>query len=290
MLLLHQQPNLFRLNKMNTLQDIYTFLASDIIAEPIHDFAWNRLTLFSTFLETASNDDFSEQQIADLTAYLTTLRKGEIYSKAHARKIALWLLTLTKTPIVTQSELQKLGGEVIRSLKRYERAIKNTTTHQTLVTALLGKQWQKAYFQAVNDDTLPKRQDKLTGYIIYQVYEILYSEWKIEANAGTIRDILTKLNVDFRDNRIYEHLTPENRNKIKEKVEQDRRAAYLTASQQAIKYNTAIQTKQYKQTITTTEAIAKIKEILQQIDDPEIASSLIFAIDEALLNLGDIEI
>ncbi|MDK4684803.1 hypothetical protein QDY72_06365 [Kingella negevensis] len=244
------------------------------------------------FAEISSNDDYSEAQISELTIYLETLRKGKIYSKAHTNKIALWLLSLTKMPIATQSELRQLGDNVIRSLKLYDKATKNTATHQTIVTSIIGKQWQQAYTKAVNDEILPKRRDKPTGYIIAQVYEILYRECGIDADAGIIRKILTLLNVDFRDNRIYEHLSPENRKRIRESVTKRREAAYSEASKKATSQNTPTDFRQPETTnlvISTSEAITRVKEILNQINDPEIAESLIFAIDEALQNFGDIE-
>ena len=214
---------------------------------------------------------------------------------------ALENILLGCLPILTSRHHIKLTAERLMLL-RYPTARSRVSKHERRLSKIL-----KDYAKAIADDhspialavkstlhqlnqhnrrllaELPQRENHTGGTILRNAYALLYQQFAIDTPLHIMREIAPLLGVNIHDGQIDKHLSPNTRQALRDQVDKDKQAAREAAIAANIPITMA---RQPESPQSNAERYQTARQILAQINEPEIANSLLYALDECMHENG----
>lgn len=131
---------------------------------------------------------------------------------------------IARLPYVeSQSSIKKAAEPLLKYIDRYNKATQYAQSYEVRQTRQLLSQAQHYHTQAMQ--TLPAKENKPLGYIIKQIYALVYRYHGIELPLSQIRKLAAiVIPFDYTDAQINEHLAPAKRQKIKDNIEREKEA------------------------------------------------------------------
>ena len=213
-----------------------------------------------------------------LLAYLPSLT-----SKQHIKLTASRLMAL-RYP-AARSRVSKHERRLSKILKDYAKAIADDHAPAALAV--------KSTLHQLNQHTrrllaeLPQRENHKGGTILRNAYALLYQQFAIDTPLHIMREIAPLLGVNIHDGQIDKHLSPDTRQALRHQVDKDKQAAREAATAAAIAANIPITiARQPESPQSNAERYQTARQILAKIPEPEIANSLLYALDECMHDNG----
>ena len=211
-----------------------------------------------------------------LLAYLPSLT-----SKQHIKLTASWLMAL-RYP-AARSRVSKHERRLSKILKDYAKAIADDHAPAALAVKSTPHQLNQHTRRLLAE--LPQRENHTGGTILRNAYALLYQQFAIDTPLHIMREIAPLLGVNIHDGQIDKHLSPNTRQALRHQVDKDKQAAREAAT--TIAANIPItMARQPESPQSNAERYQTARQILAQINEPEIANSLLYALDECMHDNG----
>ena len=201
-------------------------------------------------------------------------------SRHHIKLTVEWLMLL-RYP-TARSRISKKQQRLNEIIKDYAKAIADD--HAPAALAVKSTLHQLTQHNRRLLAELPQRENHTGGTILRNAYALLYQQFAIDTPLHIMREIAPLLGVNIHDGQIDKHLSPNTRQALRDQVDKDKQAAREAAT--AIAANIPIMIRQPESPQSNAERYQTARQILAQITEPEIANSLLYALDECMHDNG----